>query len=169
MHAALAYYHDYRAQIDDDLLRRLRSEADRTGMPFRATLDRVIRLGLERLQPQSVRPPYNPPVFSMGAALFDVDKALQIAGSLEDEEVQVRRRAARTLGFLGEAAAPAIPPLVRAVRTDAPARNEAGFALGRIGRKSIPALTDLLGGPIDESTRLVAERAMSAATASAPR
>lgn len=75
--------------VDDDLLQRLRREAERSGTPFRATLNRVLRLGLERVQPESPQPPYRCPTFSMGfPPLSNLDKALQLAAQLEDEEIQ---------------------------------------------------------------------------------
>ena len=73
--------------IDDDILQRLRKEAERTRAPFGATVNRVLRLGLERLQPESARPPYPCPTFSMGfPPLPNLDKALALAALLEDEE-----------------------------------------------------------------------------------
>lgn len=75
--------------VDDELLQRLRKEAERSGMPLRATLNRVLRLGLERVQPESAHPPYRCPTFSMGfPPLSNLDKALQLAAQLEDEETQ---------------------------------------------------------------------------------
>ena len=73
--------------IDDELLRRLRTASDRTGTSFRETVDRVLRIGLERALPIEERPVYVSPVFSMGSPSYpDMDKALQYAASLEDEE-----------------------------------------------------------------------------------
>lgn len=75
--------------VDDELLQRLRTEAERSGSPLRATLNRVLRLGLERIQPESARPPYRCPTFSMGfPPLANMDKALQLAAQLEDDELQ---------------------------------------------------------------------------------
>jgi len=74
--------------IDDDLLQRLKRESDRFHIPLTTTLDRVLRLGLERLQPEDTEPPYRCPTFSMGfPPVPDLDKALQLAARLEDDEV----------------------------------------------------------------------------------
>jgi hypothetical protein len=57
-------------------------------MPLRATVNRVLRLGLERVQPESLPLPYRCPTFSMGfPPLSNLDKALQLATQLEDEEI----------------------------------------------------------------------------------
>ena len=73
--------------IDDEILERLRQEAARSRSTLRATVNRVLRLGLERLRPESARPPYRCPVFSMGTpSVPSLDKALQLAAALEDEE-----------------------------------------------------------------------------------
>jgi hypothetical protein len=73
--------------IDADILRRLREEAERGGIPLRTAVDRVLRAGLERIQPRPERPRYTSPTFHMGAAAVPLDKALQLAAELEDEEV----------------------------------------------------------------------------------
>jgi hypothetical protein len=73
--------------IDDDLLRRLRRESERTRTPLGATVNEALRLGLERLHPESAPAPYRCPTFAMGfPPLEDLDKALRLAARLEDEE-----------------------------------------------------------------------------------
>lgn len=73
--------------VDDDLLRRLQDEAKRTKTPFRSVLNRALRTGVERLHPESARPRYQAPTFSMGfPPRENMDKALQLAAMLEDEE-----------------------------------------------------------------------------------
>lgn len=73
--------------IDDDLLERLRREAEQARIPFRVAVNRVLRLGLERLRPREARPAYHCPTFSMGfPPLPNLDEALQLAALLEDEE-----------------------------------------------------------------------------------
>jgi len=73
--------------VDDDLLRRLRRESERSRTSFRETVNRVLRLGLERIQPPEGRPAYRCPTFSMGFPPHAAqDKALQLAVLLEDEE-----------------------------------------------------------------------------------
>jgi hypothetical protein len=73
--------------IDDDLLERLKREADRTGTSLRAMVNHMLRLGMERMHPETVATPYQCPTFSMGFPPRDnLDKALQLAAALEDEE-----------------------------------------------------------------------------------
>jgi hypothetical protein len=74
--------------IDDEILQRLRREAERTRAPFKTTVNRVLRFGLERLHPEEARPPYRCRTFPMGfPPLANLDKALHLAAQLEDEEI----------------------------------------------------------------------------------
>lgn len=74
--------------IDDELLRRLKRQAQRENSTLGATMNRVLQAGLERMHPSSARPAYQCPTFSMGfPPLPNLDKALQLASMLEDEEV----------------------------------------------------------------------------------
>jgi hypothetical protein len=74
--------------IEDSILNRLRGEAARTGAPLTEVTNQVLRLGLERLHPESARPPYRTPTFSMGfPPVPNLDKALQLAALLEEEEI----------------------------------------------------------------------------------
>jgi hypothetical protein len=73
--------------IDEPVLRRLRLASERDGTSFRETVNRVLRLGLERALPAEEQPEFVSPVFSMGAPSYpNMDKALQLAAMLEDEE-----------------------------------------------------------------------------------
>jgi hypothetical protein len=78
--------------LDGDLLRRLRDEARRSGIPFKDLLNSLLRRGLER-GPVELEP-YECPEFSMGEPLagVDLDKALRVATTLEDEEIAARLR-----------------------------------------------------------------------------
>ncbi len=74
--------------LDDVLLTRLRDEAHREGVSFRALLHRVILRGLEPgAQVKQVE--YKAPSFNMGEVRegFDLVKARWIAADLEDEEI----------------------------------------------------------------------------------
>ncbi len=73
--------------IESGLLKRLRTEAHRRGLPFKTLLSIVIRRGLE--QAPVALPPYECPTFSMGtpAAGVNFDKALGVSSALDDEEV----------------------------------------------------------------------------------
>lgn len=74
--------------IDDDLLQKLRQEAERSRTPLNATVNRALRLGMERMAPKTERPRYQCPTYAMGfPPVSNLDKALQLAAQLEDEEV----------------------------------------------------------------------------------
>ena len=81
--------------IDPHLLKRLRDEAHRRGVPFKTLLMTVLRRGLDDA-PAARRRRYRCPTFAMGEPprLSDLDKALQLASRLEDEETlgKLRRR-----------------------------------------------------------------------------
>lgn len=71
--------------LDHHLLKRLRAEAHRRGIPFKALLNRVLRRGLEETPPARTKP-VRAPTFAMGTPLRALDKALALADTLEDEE-----------------------------------------------------------------------------------
>ena len=74
--------------LDESLLTRLRNEAHREGVPFRALLHRVILRGLEAPTAPS-ETTYKTPSVYMGQVREGVNlvKALQLAAALEDEEI----------------------------------------------------------------------------------
>jgi hypothetical protein len=72
--------------IDAHLLKRLRAEAGRRGVSFKAYLNRVLHRGLEEPSPGDAEP-YRCPAFGLGAPVVPLEKALSLAGALEDEEV----------------------------------------------------------------------------------
>lgn len=82
--------------LDDQLLRQLRARAASSGKPFRQVVDEVLRAGLAGRAPAD-RPPYRCPSFSIGglAAGVDLDKALRLAGELEDEALAEKLRQGR--------------------------------------------------------------------------
>lgn len=73
--------------IDSHLLRRLRAEARRRGIAFKELLQGIIRRGLEDRPPTGGR--YRGRTFAMGAPAhpINLDKALGLAATLEDDEV----------------------------------------------------------------------------------
>lgn len=73
--------------IDEGLLRRLRDEAHHRGVPFKQLLNRVLRRGMDRAPVRRTKP-YRCPAFDLGksAPTVDLDKALRVAATLEDEE-----------------------------------------------------------------------------------
>lgn len=75
--------------IDDRVLRRLKREAERSGVSLTEMVNRALELGVQRLHPEAEGAPYRCPVFSMGlpaSEAFDLDKALDLAAYLEDDE-----------------------------------------------------------------------------------
>ena len=75
--------------IDAHLLKRLRDAAHEQGISFKELLNRVLRKGIAE-PPAGRREPYRCPTFSLGRALYPLDKALALAASLEEEEVARR-------------------------------------------------------------------------------
>jgi hypothetical protein len=71
--------------VDPHLLKRLRAEAHRRGVPFKELLNRVLHRGLEE-RPEPAARPYRCPTHAMGPPLRPLDKALALADALEDEE-----------------------------------------------------------------------------------
>lgn len=75
-------------RIDDDLMRDLREQAHREGTSLATLVNRVLRRGVRALeQGRKTARPYREKTFSMGKPKVDLDTALALAASLEDEEV----------------------------------------------------------------------------------
>lgn len=74
--------------IDAHLLKRLRDEAHRRGMSFKELLAGIVRRALDEGAPRA-RKRYRGPSFSMGVPnpAYNLDKALNVAAALEDEEI----------------------------------------------------------------------------------
>ena len=74
---------------------------------------------------------------------------------LKDENATTRQRAARVLGRMGPAAAPAVPALIEAARIS-PADGSIANALAEIGSDALPAvLATLQGAPAPDAERLL--------------
>ena len=74
--------------IDDDLMDRLKREAKRSRVAFKTAVNQALRLGLDRMQPSGGRRAFRQRTFRMGYPPGShLDKALQLAARLEDEEV----------------------------------------------------------------------------------
>ena len=75
--------------IDDPVARQLREEAHRTGKSFKAVVNETLRAGLVRGRRPPVRRKYRLEAVSMGAVVgdYNLDKALQLAARLEDDEI----------------------------------------------------------------------------------
>jgi hypothetical protein len=73
--------------IEEELLHRLRRAASRGRTSLREALDQVLRLGLERLDPEPPRARYRGRTYHMGfPPVPNLNKALLVAATLEDEE-----------------------------------------------------------------------------------
>ena len=81
-------HHTLRTTVDiaGHLLKRLRAEAHRRGLSSKAYLNRVLHRGLEEPGPAGGER-YQCPGFGLGAPVVPLEKALSLAGALEDEEV----------------------------------------------------------------------------------
>ena len=74
--------------IDEDIARQLREIVHRSGKPFRNVVNEALRAGMENNRIADVSRPYRLERVAMGEVTgpYDLDKALQLADRLEDEE-----------------------------------------------------------------------------------
>lgn len=74
-------------RIEDDLMVALRARASEEGISLTRVLNRVLRAGMAvPKRARSGARPYRQRTFAMGQPLVDLDKALALAGRLEEEE-----------------------------------------------------------------------------------
>lgn len=73
--------------IDDDLMREIREIAHREGVSLGEVVNRMLRRGLEQRLPRRSGKRYRSPTFDLGRPRLPLDKALQVASALEDEEI----------------------------------------------------------------------------------
>ena len=75
--------------IDDCLLRDLKELAHRAGKPLKQVINSALQAGIEEMRhPRTAAKRYKSKTFSLGnPATLNLDKALAIAGALEDEEI----------------------------------------------------------------------------------
>lgn len=74
--------------IDDALMRDLRRTAESSGLSLKELVNRALRAGLGSLERPPRRRRYRGRVFAMGNPVVGLDKALRLAGDLEDEEIR---------------------------------------------------------------------------------
>jgi hypothetical protein len=75
-------------RIDDELLRKLKEQAHRESISLTRLLDRTLRAGMQAPRGRARRRRrLREQTHSMGAPRYNLDKALALAGALEDEEV----------------------------------------------------------------------------------
>ncbi len=88
--------------IEDGIAARLREIAHRSGRSFEAVVNDALRAGITNNRIVTRRKPYRLEPIALGAVVgpYDLDKALQLADVLEDEEIartlQLRKRSSST-------------------------------------------------------------------------
>jgi len=75
--------------LDRDVDARIRKLMRERGLSFKEAVNTAIRQGLET---EAEREPFETPAFEMGPARLPLERALTLAGELEDEEL-LRKRA----------------------------------------------------------------------------
>ncbi|MGM0575327.1 MAG: DUF2191 domain-containing protein [Myxococcota bacterium] len=74
--------------VDDTVMRELRELAHRSGVPLKQVVNQALVRGLDALREPAEAEPYETPTYSMGEARVpNLDKALALAATLEDEEI----------------------------------------------------------------------------------
>jgi hypothetical protein len=73
-------------RIDDELFERLKREAQRQNLSLTRLVNRLIKAGLAAPPVQQKRT-YKQRVHAMGVPKVPLDKALALAGRLEDDEI----------------------------------------------------------------------------------
>jgi hypothetical protein len=74
-------------RIEDDLMEELRRQAQREKSSLTRTLNRALRAGLRARSRSKERRTYREKPVAMGRPSVALDKALALAGKLEDEEI----------------------------------------------------------------------------------
>ena len=74
--------------IEDYIMRELKEEAYRTGQPLKKVVNDALQAGLDQMKRPGSKKPYRCKTYSMGKPRdFNLDKALQMAETIEDEEI----------------------------------------------------------------------------------
>ena len=74
-------------RIDDDLMEALRASSEAEGLSMTRMLNRLLRSGLAAESTAGGRPTFRQETAPMGRPRFELDKALSLAATLEDEEI----------------------------------------------------------------------------------
>jgi len=75
-------------RIDDELLGKLKDEARKQNLSLTRLVDRTLRAGMQATRaPRQPRRRYRELTHSMGTPNVSLDKALALAGVLEDREI----------------------------------------------------------------------------------
>jgi hypothetical protein len=74
--------------IDDYLMRELKELAHRSGQPLKKVVNDTVRAGLEQRRRPGPSKPYRCRTYAMGfPPRMNLDKALEIAAAMEDDEI----------------------------------------------------------------------------------
>ena len=75
--------------IDDNIARQLKEIVHRSGMPFKTVVNEALRAGIENSRIAQATKPYRLKPVALGEVQgpYNLDKALQLADHLEDEEI----------------------------------------------------------------------------------
>ena len=75
--------------LDDRLFKELKTLAVETNAPFKEVVNRALRAGVDSLRGRPRSKPYRVKPYRMGPPLpgVNLDKALALAATLEDEEI----------------------------------------------------------------------------------
>ena len=81
--------------IEESIMRQLREKAHETGLPLKQIVNTALELGLRRFDERPRGSRYRLKTYPMGVPKgVDLDKALQVASTLKDEEI-VRKMAVK--------------------------------------------------------------------------
>lgn len=79
--------------VNDDLMRHMKERARSSGRSLKDVINDTLRLGLKAQQRGDGGRRYRCPEFSLGApTTYNLDKALELAGDLESEEIARKLR-----------------------------------------------------------------------------
>ncbi len=70
--------------LDPDVEALITRAMRERGLSFKAAVNDALRRGLGD---RTTKEPYEPPTFAMGRPRVDLDRATQLAGALEDQEI----------------------------------------------------------------------------------
>ncbi len=74
--------------IEESIMQRLKEEAHKSGLPLKQIVNTTLEIGLRNLHKSNERQPYRLKTYAMGVPQgVDLDKALQMAMVLEDDEI----------------------------------------------------------------------------------
>ena len=76
--------------LDDDVAAKLESEARRTGLSFKETVNTILRIGLDAKRGKVPREPFKVRTFNMGKFLIDIDNVQEALDEVERLERRER-------------------------------------------------------------------------------